>query len=240
MMSAFTLTAVQAAGTSGSQTFGNTAVGQITNYFSTDRDASRFQLSQNGILQTITTYFKNTGFNAKAAIYTDKNAAPATLLSQSNSQTIAQSGWVSFTVPNVSLTPGYYWLCIVSSSPTSQGAMMTKSTNDHAWKTTNYSNDYPLSFGSANGYENAATSIYATYTYVIPVPTATPTPSQTPSPTLMPLTSSTPNPTPIATPTSKPTPSPTRTPTPTPTHTPTQAQHQNPQSHPHQQSAQTT
>jgi hypothetical protein len=202
MMSALTLTAVQAA--TGSQTFGNTTVGQFANYFSTDRDASRFQLTQNGVLQTITVYFKNTGFNAKAAIYTDNNAVPSSLLSQSNSQAISQSGWIAFTVPTVSLTPGYYWLCVVTNSPNSQGAMFATSTNDHAWKTTNYSNEYPSSFGTATGYENAATCIYATYTPSVSGSTSTPTPNPTPSPTPNPTATPSPTPTQSPTPTSSP------------------------------------
>lgn len=164
MASSIAFTAVQAAtGTSGSQTFGNAAVGQMTNYFSTDRDASRFQLSQSGTLQSITVYFLTTGFSSKAAIYTDNNAKPSTLIAQSSSQTINGRGWISFTVPQVSLTPGYYWLCVVSSGASAQGTMMATSSNNHAWKTTNYSNEYPSSFGTATGYEQAVNSIYATY-----------------------------------------------------------------------------
>ncbi len=80
-------------------TFGNTVVGTITNLFATDRDASRFQLTQSGVLQSITAYFRNAGFNAKAAIYTDNNGGPSTLIAQSSIQAITASGWQTFAVP---------------------------------------------------------------------------------------------------------------------------------------------
>ncbi len=212
-------TTVQAA-TPTTDTFGNTAIGTTTNYFATDRDASRFQLTQNGALQSITAYFKNSGFNAKTAIYTDNNGAPATLITQSNAQAITTSGWNTFTVPQTPLTAGYYWLCVVSSSPSAAGTMTASSTNSHAWKTATYSGDYPSTFGTPAGYEKTATSIYATYTST--TDTSTPTPSPTPSPTASP----TPTPTPSSTPTATPTP----TPTPTPTAYPNAQSHSDPNS----------
>ena len=73
------------AATTGSFDFGNTSIGTITNYFRTDRDASKFQLTQGGLLQSITAYFQTSGFNAKTAIYTDDNGVPSTLITQSAS-----------------------------------------------------------------------------------------------------------------------------------------------------------
>jgi hypothetical protein len=177
-VSLFDIASVQGAT---SYTFGNTAVGTLTNSFGTDRDASRFQLTQNGVLQSINAYFANTGFNAKAAIYADNNGAPSTLITQSASQTVTVVGWQTFTVPASSLTAGYYWLCVVSSSY-SKGAMTATSTNTHAWKTTSYSGEFVSTFGTPSGYEKTATSIYATYTTTTPLPNSTPTPTPTPSP----------------------------------------------------------
>ena len=165
-------------------TFGNTSIGTMTNSFTTDRDASRFQLTQNGQLQTITVYYTNTGFSAKTAIFTDNNGAPSTLIAQSNSQTITQSGWQTFTLPQTTLTPGYYWLCTVSNNP-SYGKMAATSTNQHAWKYSPYSAEYPATFGTPAGYQQTATSIYATCTttaVVNPTPTSTPAPTAAPTP----------------------------------------------------------
>lgn len=175
--------------TTTSYTFGNTSVGSITNYFVTDRDASRFQLLQSGSMQSITVYFASSGFNAKTAIYKDNNGVPSALLAQSNSQAVTKIGWNTFTISQTSLQPGYYWLCVVSSNPSSIGAMTPTSTNSHVWKTSTYSEDYPSTFGTANGYEKTVTSIYATYTVTpsastpttSPVPTPTATPTTTPS-----------------------------------------------------------
>ena len=163
--------------------FGNTAVGSVNNYFGTDKDASRFQLTQSGQVQSITTYFTTTGFSAKAAIYTDNNGAPNTLIAQSSSQTVTTTGWNTFTLPQSTLTTGYYWLCIISSSSSATGTMSSTTANTHAWKTTTYSNEYTSTFGTPTGYEQTTTSIYATYTPTTTTTTApTPAPTQTPAP----------------------------------------------------------
>ena len=179
MLSFFGNTAIQVAeATPVSFDFGNKSIGTITNYFTTDRDASRFELTQNGILQSITVYFTNEGFNAKTAIYTDSNGAPLMLIAQSNSQEISINGWQTFPVPQSFLTAGHYWLCVVSSSA-SYGAMSTTSANTHAWKTTSYSEEYTSTFGSPNGYEETVSSIYATCIAEDYTPTPTPTPTPT-------------------------------------------------------------
>jgi hypothetical protein len=229
-------------------TFGNTAVGTLTNYFATDRDASRFQLIENGVLQSVTAYFKNSGFNAKVAVYSDSNGSPSTLIAQSNAETVTSSGWKIFTIPKTPLTQGYYWLCVVSSSSSSTGTMTASSTTSHVWKANTYSGDYPSTFGSLSGNEKTVTSIYATYIPAnsqtpttsptlaptvsptprptatsTPKPTATPTLTPTTNPSIIPTATITPSSTPTFTPTSTPTPTPgpTATSTPKPTATPT-------------------
>ena len=172
------------AATAGSFDFGNNSIGTITNYFTTDKDASRFQLTQSGLLQSITAYFQTFGFNAKTAIYADDSGVPSTLITQSTSQAITTSGWKTFTVPQSSLTAGYYWLCVISDSGTSLGAMTPTSTNTHAWKFGPYSGEYTSTFGTPAGYEKTMSSIYATCIATSSTPTTTPTPAPSPSPTL--------------------------------------------------------
>ncbi len=179
---------VPAQGATITQTFGNTSVGTMTNCFQTDRDATRFQLTQSGTVQSITAYFASTGFNAKAAIYTDSNGAPSQLVVQSDAQAVTTKGWNTFQLDQTSLSTGYYWLCVVSSSKSSTGLMSVSSTNSHAWKTATYSNDYPSYFGTPSGYEKSSTSIYATYTITTTTPTPTPTPTPTITPTPTPTT----------------------------------------------------
>jgi hypothetical protein len=162
MITSIAVSPVQAATTT--QTFGNTSVGSITNCFQTDRDASRFQLTETGTVQSITAYLLTNGFNVKAAIYTDNNGAPSTLVVQSSAQYVSSTGWNTFTLTPISLSAGYYWLSVVSSSMSSAGLMSSSSSNNHAWKTDTYYSDYPSSFGSPSGYEKTQTCIYATYT----------------------------------------------------------------------------
>jgi hypothetical protein len=170
-----------AGGATVSATFGNNKIGNITNRFSTNKDASRFLLPESGTLQSITIYFDNGGsFSAKAAIYSDSNGAPKNLISQSSSKNIQRSGWVTFSVPQCLLSSGYYWLTVVDSSSRAQGRKTASNTaSQHAIKSASYSNEYTSSFGSVNKYDNYATSIYATYT---PSPTTTPAPTPTPAP----------------------------------------------------------
>ena len=166
-------------------TFGNTEIGTLANYFGTAKDASRFQLTQSGILQSITVYFANTGYTAKTAIYTDNNGAPSTLITQSNSQTVTSTGWNTFTTPQTTLTAGTYWLCTISSSNSALGKM-SQSTTTNAWKPTTYANEYTSTFGTPTGYDTTPTSIYATINPTTITPTPSPTPTTKPSPTATP------------------------------------------------------
>ena len=189
MLSFLGITAIPVkAATAGSFDFGNTSIGTITNYFNTDKDASKFQLEQGGLLQSITAYFQTFGFNAKAAIYKDDFGEPSTLITQSASQAVTASGWITFSVPQSSLTSGFYWLSVISDSSASLGAMAPTSSNTHAWKFAPYLGEYSSTFGTPGGYEKTVTSIYATCIATSPAPTTTsaPAPSPSPTPTLLP------------------------------------------------------
>jgi hypothetical protein len=145
-------------------TFGNTRVGTYANHLSFNKDASRFVLTENGTIQSITVYFSNANFYAKAAIYTDSNGSPNQLVTQSNSERIRQTGWHTFTIPQTPLTPGYYWLTAVCSRTRAQGRMsITSTANQHALKTASYSTEFTAKFGAPNKYNSYSTSIYATY-----------------------------------------------------------------------------
>jgi hypothetical protein len=172
----FNVMAVKAA----TNTFGNTNVGSSTNYFGTDKDATRFYLNEVGVAQSISAYFANSGFSAKAAIYTDSGGVPGNLVTQSSSQNVGQTGWNTFGVSAISLNPGYYWICVVSSSSAAIGRMSASSANDHYWKASSYSSEFTSSFGVSVGYEATKTSIYVTYSSSAQAPT--PAPSPTPSP----------------------------------------------------------
>ena len=134
-------------------TFGNTTVGGLTNFAGKDMDASRFQLSLNGDVQSLTVYFEKSGFNAKTAIYSDSNGAPGNLITQSSSQRISSTGWTTFAVPQKSLPAGYYWLTFVCDRSTATVRMTTTSDNSHNWKQVTYSNMFTSTFGTPSGTE---------------------------------------------------------------------------------------
>ena len=155
-------------------TFGNTHIGNSSVHFSTNKDASRFRLIENGEVQSITAFFGSYWFFAKAAIYSDNNGTPGSLITQSENQRVYPRGWYTFTVPKTSLTPGYYWLSVVTSSSRAWGRADVGSSGQHCFKTTTlYSAEFTDSFGTPKKYDIASPSIYATY---IPEPPATQNP----------------------------------------------------------------
>lgn len=163
-------------------TFGNTSIGSLVNSYSTNKDATRFQLSKSGIIISITVYFVTSGFEAKAAIYADSNGAPNQLIAQSRSEPISSKGWHQFAVLQKTLTPGYYWLSVVNSQSNAQGAMsLTSTANQHTAIAGSYAKEFTLSFGTQLSYDSYSTSIYATF-----IPATTPSHSQQPSPTRTP------------------------------------------------------
>ncbi len=173
MLSIFSFTTVQAANPNES-TFGNTAFGNSANPFYGTKDATRFQLTQSGTIQSITVYFANSGFNAKTAIYSDSNGAPSQLIAQSSSQYIYATGWQTFTVPQTSLSSGYYWLSCAASTYNAAGVMSWIGTaNSHRWISSTYNNDFTSSFGTTSGSDSAVPSIYATYTTTTTTSSAT-------------------------------------------------------------------
>jgi hypothetical protein len=153
-------------------TFGNTNVGTITNTFSGTKDASRFQLTENGTIQSITVYFANYNYDAKAAIYTDSSGAPSQLIAQSTSQRVSSIGWLSFVIPQTSLSSGYYWLSTSTSVFAAAGVMSAiGSSGSHCWVSSTFASDFSSSFGTPRNSDSNAPSIYATYT---PTPSSTP------------------------------------------------------------------
>jgi hypothetical protein len=182
LLSMLSLPGVQASTT----TFGNANVGNTVNPFSGTKDASRFQLSQSGIIQSISVYFINYNFNAKAAIYTDSSGAPSQLIAQSSSQWISSTGWQTFAVPQTSLSSGYYWLTTSTDNYGASGIMsMTGSSGSHCWASSTFASDFSSSFGTPRNSDNGIPSIYATYTPTTNTPTYVPT--NTPSTNLAPI-----------------------------------------------------
>jgi hypothetical protein len=210
-------------------TFGNTSVGSSTNYISTYKDSSKYNLSNPAIIQSITVYFATSRFSAKTAIYSDVNGAPGILLCQSGSQYIRSAGWTKFYLSQKTLSAGTYWLVVITNDRGAQGRISYSGVGvSHVEKKTGvqYSSEFTNSFGTTSSSDAGSASIYASYIptsnpsptpTLTPSPTPTPTPEPTPSPTPKPTTTPTSTPSPISTPSATATPKPSATSTPTPT-----------------------
>ncbi len=238
-------------------TFGNTAVGSVVNSFSSNtgssssspyfsKEAGLFWMPNTGSVQSITAYFGNSNFQARAAIYSDRNGMPNLLVCGSKTEYIATAGWHTFSVPQTMVSSGYYWICVITDNPSAEGRMTPSVTeNTHSWKlVSSFDGEFTFIFGTPTAFDSYSPSFYATYIYG----TATPTPSQSPTatPTITPSPTSsanpggssvfrpeepTPSPTPIRTPspTTSPTPVPTLSPTPSLTPSPTPTRSPSPQ-----------
>ncbi len=155
-------------------TVGNASVGELVFRFSTDKSASRFGLAQNGTMQSISVYFSTSRFSAKAAIYTDFNGSPSTLIVRSASEQINSIGWHTFALPPNSLFAGGYWFAIVCSSSRASGAYTLGSqTNQHCVVRTGYSREFTAKFGTSSTFDNRLISIYGTFMPSAPTPQLT-------------------------------------------------------------------
>jgi hypothetical protein len=209
-------------------TFGNMLRGAYTDYLYNFKDASRFQLTEQGTLQSVSVYFESSGFDAKVAVYGDSSGAPSDLVAQSGSAYVSATGWQVFSLPPTVLSAGNYWFTIVSDGADAQVSISySGSSAQHCVGFSfGYNYEFASSFGSVMWYGAASASIYATYvpaTLSTPTPlqtaTTTPTPARTPTPTSTPVPSATP----IATPTHTPIVVPTQTPSAAATTNPTSA-----------------
>lgn len=190
-------------------TFGNTTVGDVGIRLGTNKDANRFQLTENGTIESITVYFVNWGFNAKAAIYTDSNGRPDGLIAQSDSEWITETGWNAFAIPQKLLSSGYYWLSVISDRSKAFIMVNSDGSAQHVMAAAYFASEFEASFGASNWAVLGSTSIYATY---VPAPPPTPLPSPSPDPTPSPSPEPTPNPSPEPTPVPSPPPAPTPSP----------------------------
>ena len=203
-------------------TFGNTSIGTQSNPISNNKDASKFQLTTPGTIQSITVYFETAKFNVKTAIYSDANGVPGLLISQSGNQYVRSEGWTTFDIPHKTLSEGDFWLAVVADSSSARGRISySGSETAHVENQVSSHNEFTSEFGVISTSDTGSAVIYATF-----VPLTTPTPSPTPTLTATPISTSTPATTQTPLPTLSPvkTPSPTlasvQTQTPVPTQTP--------------------
>tara|TARA_B110000114_G_C14958142_1_gene343213 strand:- start:62 stop:838 length:777 start_codon:yes stop_codon:yes gene_type:complete len=72
----------------------------------------KFNLSDNGILNSLNLIGRNTGAQVKMAVYDDLNGVPNDLIVISNIGVVGE-GILSLPVPNTNLTPGNYWIMAI-------------------------------------------------------------------------------------------------------------------------------
>lgn len=150
-------------GTAETGTFGCPIVGSMNWTFGRYKDASRFWLSAEGTVQSITVYFASLGFSAKAAVYADFNGTPGILVVQSSNQSVGEVGWATFAVQDTAFVPGYYWLSVVCDDRSAMGMIVPASVNQHARKTGNFSSEFASDFGVPSGFDASMASIYASF-----------------------------------------------------------------------------
>jgi hypothetical protein len=147
-----------------SVTVGNTDVGSSTYRFGTSKDASRFLVAGNGTMQSVSVYFFNSRFYAKAAIYSDVDGKPSGLVTQSGSERISASGWHTFVLPQNTLTSGYYWLSVVCSSSRASGRVIAGiQAGQHCVRRVSYYGEFRGTFGTPTRVDSVAVSIYGIF-----------------------------------------------------------------------------
>jgi len=153
-----------------SRTFGKTTIGGLVYYNGpNEKSASIYTLPEAGEVVTLSYYFANSGYNAKMAIYESTTSGlPGKLRLQTASETIASTGWHTWSVTKTLLQAADYWLAI-SVSGNSYGRYDT-GTQGRWLEKASYTNEFVDPCQTMN-YEEAGESMYATY-----VPSSTPTP----------------------------------------------------------------
>lgn len=145
-------------------TSGTATVGESVYRFSSNKDASAFELTEYGTMTSISVYFTTSRFRAKTAIYTDVDGNPGALITQSVSEQIDSVGWHTFTIPQNLLSPGKYWFAIVCSSGKASGSATSgNQTSQHCAMRARYSKEFEETFGTPNIVDNRAVSMYGTF-----------------------------------------------------------------------------
>ena len=153
--------------------FGKTTIGTGMSMLDADfKRASKFTLSQNGRLVALHAYLDGAGTGVGASqpirmsLYADNAGVPGAKVVDSTAKTInagAAAGWQKFTVSNVPLNAGTYWISVHTGTP---GEIIRLGREAPAnW----YGANDLYSDGAANPYGAGFTStttisVYATYT----------------------------------------------------------------------------
>jgi hypothetical protein len=128
--------------------------------------ATRVQLTESGTLKSISAYLGGAADDAILAIYSDKGGEPDKLLVQtSRGKTTSSMSWLTLSVPDTQLSPGYYWLAESYKSSSQMHAFTSSGVTVGARNNNNdaTSNGFSSSWGTSTMTSTGARSIYATY-----------------------------------------------------------------------------
>jgi len=143
--------------------FGNQDIqNQGATNWATYLGASKYALSEEGQISSISLYLYAAAGNIRFAIYTDDAGAPDALQCETGIES-AGVGWNTIdTTTNPTLPAGNYWLAWQVDSDTSNLSVLNGDANQHAYLSHAWG-AFPDPFGTPDAYQAYAYSIYATY-----------------------------------------------------------------------------
>lgn len=125
-------------------------------------NGTKYDLSEEGIIQSISLYLYTAAGNIRLAIYTDDAGAPGSLLCVTAS-TAASTGWNNLnTLTNPTLAAGTYWLVYQTDHADSHIGTEMGAANQLCWKSYAYA-EYPETW-EPDEYAAWQETINATYT----------------------------------------------------------------------------
>jgi hypothetical protein len=145
-------------------TFGKTTVGaNSVGYNTGTKRGSKYQLTEAGTVTAISLYATGVSGSVKFAIYDDDGTggAPGTKIWADDTGQTMVNGWNTKNGLSISLQPGWYWLCWMTSA---SHTAYYDSPGNRAWNTQVYTDPWPSSWGSTSTGTDRDHSIYCTYT----------------------------------------------------------------------------
>ncbi len=175
-----------------SGTFGLTSIGTNSDQMVPDKKrVTKATLTTSGSVYKLTMYLAPTGASGQQVmeglLYADQGGTPGALLAVTNAFTFSSTqaaGWYDMQFPSpVALTPGTYWIGVISGNATHvAGFRWNNVSQGRALNSNTYASGPSNPFGTAT-IDSEEMSIYASYSTQSSTPTPTPTPTQIPSPT---------------------------------------------------------
>ncbi len=168
---------------------GNNVVGAYSSQLEGYLAGTKFQLTQSGMVYSLSIYLQLGLTKFSLAIYADNGGQPGNLVVQSAAQQ-DNSGWNTVPVPATYLFPGNYWLVFLTSSSDTVALYENPGVSGNGVYDTYSGSGFPTAFPIAGaGYNYSGWDLYANYcpmtlaTATPPTSTFTPVPTSTPTST---------------------------------------------------------